>query len=77
MCIDGATVQHIQTVQGAKRGTPVETSATPLLLQGLRGRGENMLAAYLVLTWYALKIEGSIGFGREILALEFRWISPS
>ena len=69
MCTDGATVQNIQTVHGAKRGALVETSATPLLLQGLRGRGENMLAAYLELMWYALNIEGNIGFGCEILAL--------
>ena len=37
---DGATVQNIHTVQGAKRGALVETSAMPLLLQGLRGGGE-------------------------------------
>ena len=31
---------YIHTVPGAKRGALVETSATPLLLQGLRGRVE-------------------------------------
>ena len=36
MCTDGATVQNIHTVQSAKRGALVETSAMPLLLQVLR-----------------------------------------
>ena len=44
MCTDGANVQNIHTVQGAKRGALVETSAMPLLLQGLRGGGRRKYA---------------------------------
>ena len=42
MCTDGVHL-YIHTVPGAKRGALVETSAMPLLLQGLRGRAEEKI----------------------------------
>ena len=63
MCADGATA-HLYSTRYKKRrsGGDISHAASAPGVEG-EGRGENMLAAYLELMWYALKIEGNIGFG--------------
>ena len=77
MCADGATA-HLHSTRYKKRrsGGDISHAASAPGVEG-EGGGENMLAAYLELMWYALKIEGNIGSGCEILALEFKCSNPS